>query len=64
MWTHVKGVDMVMTSAIWTKIKGLKHFRAKVGKGNIGSTEDYNKIQFFKYCLRNPHVVMKGFHVG
>jgi len=35
-----------------------------VGKGNIVALENFNKVTFFRSCLRNPRVAMKGFHVG
>jgi len=63
-WTHLKGVDIGITSVVWTAITELEHFIAKVGKGNTRFIEDYNKIQFFRSCLRNPHATMRGFHGG
>lgn len=61
MWSHVKGVDRNITPAIWITLTGLKNARRKVGKANIGSLEDYNKIQFFRSCLRNRNSTMGDF---
>ena len=35
-----------------------------MGKENIATLENFNKIHFFKSYLRNPHATMKGFHVS
>jgi len=36
----------------------------KIGKGNIEALEDYNKITFYRSCLRNQRGIMRGFNVG
>jgi len=64
MISHVKGVYMEITPALWKAVVGLKPTGVKVGKGNVVTLEDFYKNQFFKSCLRNPHVVMKGFNVA
>jgi len=43
----------------WTKI-----LRSKDQKGNTSIVEDFNKIQYYVSCLKNPHLKVKGFHVG
>jgi len=61
MYSHVKGVDMEITPVVWTVITGLKYTRLKINKGNIGVVEDFNKIQYYVSCLKNPHLKVKGF---
>jgi len=53
MSTHIKRVDMDITSTVQTTITGLKNTEGKVRKGNTKSLEDYHKIQFSRSCLRN-----------
>jgi len=36
----------------------------KIGKGNIEALEDYNKITFYRSCLRDHRGIMRGFNVG
>jgi len=36
----------------------------KIGKGNTEELDDYNKITFYRSCLRNPQAVTRGFQVG
>jgi len=62
--TKVKGVTMKITPSIWMEDVGIKCEGLKVIKGNISALEDFNKIHFFRSCLRNQHAPMKGFHVS
>jgi len=41
---------MNITPTIWLEVASIRNSRIKVGKD--------------KFCLRNPHAEMKGFHVG
>ena len=61
--SHVKGVDMEITTDVWTFAIGLMHDRLTINKGNIGVVEDFNKMQYFRSCLKNPHSKVKGFSV-
>jgi len=42
----------------------LRNVGKAVGRGNSSELDDFNKIQFFRTCLRNPQVAMRGYHVG
>ena len=64
MYSHVKGIDMEITSAVWTAITGLKYTGLRIKKGNIGVVEDFNKMQYYVSCLKNPHLKVKGLSVG
>jgi len=54
---------MEITSALWKSIARLKPTGVKIGKGNTIALENFNKVQFFKRCSRNPNAAMRGFHV-
>ena len=62
--SHVKGVDMIITSEVWSAVTGLKSSGLRINTGNLGVVEDFNKIQFFKGCLKNPHSKVRNFSIG
>ena len=51
--SHVKGVEMEITHEVWTAVAGLKFSGLRINKGNLGVVEDFNKIQYYKRCLKN-----------
>jgi len=55
---------MKITLSLWMEVVGIKCEGLKVGKGNIATLEDFNKIHFFRSYLRNPRATVKVFHVG
>jgi len=57
--SHVNGVDMEITHEVWTAVTGLKYVGLRINKGNIGVVEDFNKIQYYKSCLKNPHTQVR-----
>ena len=62
--SHVKGVDMIITSEVWSAVTGLKSYGPRINRGNLGVVEGFNKIQFYKGCLKNPHTKVRIFSVG
>jgi len=52
--SHVKGVDIEITHEVWAAVTSLKYVGLRINKGNIGVVEDFNKIQYYKSCLKNP----------
>ena len=62
--SHVKGVDMVITNDVGTVLAGLKFSGIRINRGNLGVVEDFNKIQFYKGCLKDPHSKVRNFSVG
>jgi len=62
--SHVKRVDMEVTHEVWTAITGLKYAGLQINKGNISVVEEFNKIQFYKNCLKNPRDKVRNFSVG
>ena len=61
---HVKGVDMEITHDVWAAVTGLKYVGLRINKGNIGVVEDFNKIQYYKSCLKNPQAQVRTCSVG
>ena len=62
--SHVKGVDMEITHEVWATVTGLKYAGLRINKGNIGVVEDFNKIQYYKSCLKNPHAQVRTCSIG
>jgi len=42
----------------------LKYTGLRINKGNIGVVEDFNKMQYYVGCIKNPHLKVKSFSVG
>jgi len=57
--SHIKGVDMEITHEVWVVVTGLNCAGLRINKGNIGVVEDFNKIQYYKSCLKNPHAQVR-----
>jgi len=55
---------MVITSEVWSAVTGLKSSGLRINRGNLGVGEDFNKIQFYKGCLKNPHSKVRNSSVG
>jgi len=62
--SHVKGVDMIITSDVWSAVTRLKSSGLRINRGNLGVVEEFNKIQFYKGCLKSPHSKVRNFFVG
>ena len=62
--SHVKGVDMVITNDVWAAVDGLKFSGVKINRGNLGVVKEFNKMQFYKNCLKNPLSKVRNFSVG
>jgi len=62
--SHVNGVDMEITHDVWTAVAGLKYVGLRINKGNLGVVEDFNKIQYYKSCLKNQQAQVKTCSVG
>jgi len=43
---------------------GLKSSGLRINRGNLGVVEDFNKIQLYKGCLKDPHSKVRNFSVG
>ena len=62
--SHVKGVDMENTHDVWAAVTGLKYVGLRINKENIGVVENFNKIQYYKSCLKNPQAQVRTCSVG
>jgi len=62
--SYVKGVDIVITNDVWVVITGLKFSGVRINKGNLWVVEEFNKMQFYKNCLKNPLSKVRNFSVG
>ena len=62
--SHVKRVDIVITNDVWAAITGLKFSGVRINKGNLGVIEEFNKMQFYYNCLKNPLSKVRNFSVG
>jgi len=62
--SHFKGVDMEITHDVWAAVTGLKYAGLIINKGNIGVVEDFNKIQYYKSCLKNPQAQVRTCSIG
>jgi len=60
----VKGVDMEITHDVWNAVAGLKYSGLKINKGNLGVVEDFNKVQYYKSCLKNQNAQVRTCSVG
>jgi len=49
----VKGVQMMIAPVVWSNITRLKQNGVKVGKGNTTEINEFNKMQFYHYCLKD-----------
>jgi len=61
--SRVKGMRMLVSSVKWEAVTGLNYKGLKIGKENTEELDDYNKITFYRSCLRNPQAVTRGFQV-
>jgi len=61
--SHVIGVYMIIKSEVWSVVTGLKSYGLRINGGNLRVVEDFNKIQFYKGCLENPHSKVRNFSV-
>ena len=62
--SHVKGADMEITYDLWTVVAGLKYSGLRIKKGNLGVVEDFNKVQYYKSCLKNKNAQVRTCSVG
>jgi len=62
--SHVKGVDMVITNDVWAAVTRLEFSGVRINKCNLGVIKEFNKMQFYKNCLKNPLSKVKNFSVG
>ena len=53
--SYVKGIKMKNTSEVWNSVAGIKYAGLKVGKGNTSGISEFNKLQYYKSCMRKSY---------
>jgi len=49
---------------ITSAVAGLKYAGLRINKGNFGVVEDFNKVQYYKSCLKNQNAQVRTCSVG
>jgi len=62
--SYVKGIKLKISNDVWNSVFGIKYSGWKVGKGNTNEIQEFNKIQYYRSCVRNPTQSVNRFHVG
>jgi len=62
--SYVKGIKMKFTNEVWNLVAGIKYAGLKVGKGNTNGIQEFNKIQYYRSCVRDPSLSVNKFHAG
>jgi len=62
--SYVKGVKLKITREIWSSVGGIKCSGLKVSKGNTAGIQRFNKMQFYRSCVRNPTEPVARFNAG
>jgi len=62
--SYVKGIKIKISNDVWNSVPGIKYFGLEVGKGNTNEIQEFNKIQYYRSCVRNPTQSVNRFHAG
>jgi len=62
--SNIKGVQVEINKRAWKDLVGLKSRGVQVRKGETEAVLEFNKMQYYDQCLRNPAAEIKHFHVG
>jgi len=60
----VKGIKMKVTNDVWNSVARIKYSGLKVGKRNTSGIQEFNKLQYYRSCMRNPAQSISRFHAG
>jgi len=55
---------MEINKKAWKDVAGLKSRGVQVRKGETVVVSEFNKVQYYGQCLRNPATEIKHFRVG
>ena len=64
LYSQVKGIDIAINEEVWLSVTGLRNDGATVSRGNTSELGNFNKVQFYKSCLRNQESTSRTFNVG
>jgi len=53
LYSQVKDIDIAINEDVWLSVTGLRNDGVVVNRGNTIELGDFNKVQFYKSCLRN-----------
>ena len=62
--SNIKGVQIEINKRAWKDVVGLKPRSVQVRKGETRVVPEFNKMQYYGQCLRNPIAKIKHFHIG
>ena len=63
IYSQVKGADMAITDEVWLSVAGLRDVGTIVSRANMVDLGGFDKVQFFKACLRNPNSSIRSYSV-
>ena len=63
IYSQVKGIDMAINEEVWLSVTGLGNDGVVVSRGNTKELGNFNKVQFYKSCLRNQESVSRTYNV-
>jgi len=64
LYSQVKGIDIAINEDVWLGVIGLRNDGVVVSRGNTTELGNFNKVQFYKSCLRNQEIALRTFNVG
>ena len=64
LYSQVKGIDIAINEEVWLSVTSLRNEGVTVSRGNTSEIGNFNKVQFYKSCLRNQESASRTFNVG
>jgi len=64
VYSQVKGIDFAINDDVWMNVTGLNNEGAVATRGNSADLESFNKVHFYKSCLRDQFSVSRTYNVG
>jgi len=64
VYSQVKGIDFAINKDVWMNVTGLNNEGVVVTRGNSADLGSFNKVQFYKSCLRDQSSVSRTYNVG
>jgi len=64
LYSQVKRIDIAINEEVWLSVTGLRNEGATVSRGNTSELGNFNKVQFYKSCLRNQESSSRTFNAG
>jgi len=64
LYSQVKGIDITINEDVWLSVTGMRNDGVMVSRGNTTELGNFNKVQFYKSCLRNQDSTYRTFSFG